>query len=263
MVNSIINSIIRNGVIGSGGGGFDNPNLRLACGVLRPDGAAGAGASITWSWLITGGHDYDFFNAPVTINNGNIVISFPTITKLHAFNIRPDETLSASLFFQGQHNVVGGNSLEISAYQSLGCYAGHIVGNGTNWDLFGDLSEFTIGTNTVDTLTFTPPKPFGNTGDVSQNADYWGAAMSNYVGTGTSKVKKMFSGLGNDAFGYNFTDALGVNLLTNSSSDIIQIYTNTPVIKKINLSPNEASGYPGANIFTTSTNFWVYALLEI
>lgn len=242
----------------------NNSNLRLADGVLRPDGASGAGASITWAWLTVGGHGFEFFTGNVSISDGSIIIEHPAIFKMHAFQVRPDETLS-NTNFHVEVEPINTTSSKITWYQQVGMCSGYAVGNGSGWDLFGDLTDFNFVTNSIDTLIFDPPKPYSNTGNSAQNANYWGHATAKYTGTvnGNKTVKLFTPTIDPGAFGYRIVDSSGVNIASNSSADIVDILTNSPKIIKVPASPNNANGWPGANIFTTSSNGWVIAFLEI
>lgn len=238
-------------------------NLRVANAVLRPDGTAGGGAAIGWTLLNTGGHDYDFFTA-IAPSGGDLFVDHPA-AKIHAAIIKPDESFGANIVFPSYNAALSTpTQLCISAYQKNGTYGGRLVGNGTNWDLVGDLTLFDSVTNTISDFTFNPPKQITG-GTNAQNAACWNGAFARYNGiTADRRIFKILTGLGSASFGYQLQVAsTGAAVSSNSSDDVIEIFTGTQKMTKLNHGLNDSNGWPGANIFTVNSNYWVSIIYEL
>lgn len=241
-----------------------NLNLRLLTAILAPDGNSAGSGTITWR--IKGISDGNFgsdFATSVTTSGGGIVLSFPTISKVHSANITNGKHLgSRGIFAEAS---VGLTSMTISMFQQVGTYAGYLRGNGTNWTLNGDLSLFNATLNNISAFHFNPPKP-GNTGTDNQNLNYWRPPIFNYEGsTLDRRIERVLSGLTGAAnFGVRcVTASTGVAIATNSTADVISIFTTTHKPLSVPANVNNSQGWPGANILTNDLEIHVSAYLEL
>lgn len=245
-----------------------NKRIQMLAGVIRPDGNATPSGAITWEWLKPDtGHNYVFPQGKKNVSdvkivaNGNALrLQFPKAKRAICFQVVPDETLQLNGIIAGAS--VGLETADISVSQLTGLYGGHLIGSGSTFTKNGDLSSFTFGTLNANQIYFRPPKPFGNAGSDAQNTGYWSNCIANYAGSNDRRLKKIVSGLGSDYFGYQLLDNTGTPVVTNDANDIIEIMSGTPKRVSVNPNSNNSFGYPGANLFTTSSNFWVYGLFE-
>jgi hypothetical protein len=245
-----------------------NKRVQLLAGVIRPDGNAASGGAITWEFLKPDtNHNYIFphgnrnvSNVKVVANGSVLRITFPRAKRAICFQVVPDETLQINGIIAGAS--VGLETADISISQLQGMYGGHLTGSGSTFTKSGDLSSFTFGTLNANQIYFRPPKPFGNAGTDAQNTSYWSNCIANYAGSNDRRLKRIVSGLGSDYFGYQLLDNTGTPVVTNDANDIIEIMSGTPKRVSVNANSNNSFGFPGANLFTVTSNFWIWGLFE-
>lgn len=257
-----LNTLLSRGFNFGVGGFHNNPRIKMIAGVLRPDGNATGSGTITWTFLNPYTNHNQLSVVPIKIetNASNIRLRFPKCRNVIHFAANTDETLAANGITCGAS--VGQETADIAFYQSYGIQGGYLTGAGSSWTRVGDLTSFTVGTNNANSFYFRPIKPFGNAGTDAQNTNYWQSSIAHYVGSNVRTLRRVFSGLGSDYFGYQLYDSGGVLVVTNDANDRIEIMVNTPKRVQINANSNNSTGYPGANVFTTASNVWITALLE-
>jgi hypothetical protein len=241
-----------------------NPNLRLATCVIAPDGNAAGSGAITWR-IKESPTDPAFgkdFVTSVSTTGSSVVVTFPTVTKVHSCVITPNAVGASRGIFCGAS--VGFTTATIVIYQQAGVYAGYIRGNGTNWTLNGDATFFATVLNNVSSFHFNPPKP-SNVGSDAQNAAYWKSAIAAYVGsTADRRLERVLSGIGSANFAYRLVVAsTGLPVVANSTADVIEIFTTTQRPFQIAANTNQSTGFPGANILTSDFELHVTAILEL
>lgn len=241
----------------------DTDSIIIASAILRPNGSSTGSGPIDWEILNT---DTDhlplFFKDSITFSSNNLVLHFPPISKVVSFVVVPDETLASKGIFCGAS--VGVATATISCYINAGVYGGYIRGTGTGsfFTRVGNLSTFDMIFDDAGKFRFNMPLIYG--GNLSQNSIFQQAATAHYVGSNDYRLVRTIGGLGAYNFGYEIWDnATGAKILTNSTSDVVEILTQTPITSSLNMGANNSGGYPGANIFTASSNLWVFAVFKL
>jgi hypothetical protein len=247
------------------GGLLSNPKVKMIAGVIRPDGNSAGSGTITWTFLDPVTNHSKITSVPLKIeaSGSDVRLRYPRCRNVIYAVANTDETLAANGITCGAS--VGQETMDIKFFQSYGIQGGYLTGGasaGASWTKTGDLISFTFGTLNAGTIYFRPIKPFANSGTDAQNGTYWNASMATYVGSNVRTLRRVVAGLGSDYFGYQLYDSLGVLVTTNDSNDRVEIMVNTPKRVQINANSNNSTGYPGANVFTTTSNIWVHALLE-
>lgn len=235
-------------------GGANSP-LRTAGGVIRPSiSPGGAGSTITWEFLTAADNHGSVFFTGVSTSGSQLVISYPTVSKVISLTVTPDETLAGFGVVIGCS--VGTTSAICNIYRAYQD-AGFLTYNGSGWSKSNSISHW-LTSGTGSALEFALPN------------SYFGANGSNtfsarYAGPNQYYVERKVSGLATYNNGLQLrkmSDGTTVSGGSLTTSDIIEVSSGANKLTQLSASTVDGT-LLGEQIFTTSSNFWIHGLFEM
>lgn len=229
-----------------------NSKIRVAAGVIRPTiSPGGAGSTISWAFLGSGdGHGSIFFTG-VNGSTGQLVISYPTVAKVIAFIITPDETLAAQGITVGAS--VGLSSATCTVYRNYGDRAGYLTWSGSSWTKSSSISDWDVTGAT--SFAFNLP--------ATALAVMYDGTGAQYVGPNAYYLERRFSGLGSYSTGYNIKKISDGTTPTLTTSDVIELRSSGPPKFQQIVTSTVSGNLLEQNVFTTNSNFWIFAVFEM
>lgn len=231
-----------------------SPNVRFLACRLVSDGNAETNGNIKWKFLANSAPEY---LVSVGASGNDITLNLDKVAKIQAVIAGPNEWLASKGVFIGPDTTKGVAKVPISIYQKTGIQGGYLRGDGTNFNLSGDLTLWDI-TKTISDFQYTVLNAyFLNDPSTKQTS-------ANYVGsTANREVAKLLSGLSKANAHRLINNTTMAAVSANSSADVIDIIVNTPKHVHLNANQNDSQGFPGANVFTSSAIINVLAVVEI